>query len=597
MPNFDDKPTEAFIDQAQKHLEETWGEAHKGWSTRDSFYHRTYTLWPNHTDRPKTRPSRPTAIVDRATDTLINFSPSPHRIARKKTQSGTEGADSIEVALRAILEDSALRETVLPFQAMWLHLIHYEYSIAELSFDWMSRPIEPTKGEKGHRNETADEFAARVVRFLVQKDNWNPIRIRAPHPTTVLMDPEEKQPPYAIKKVQMLAHELETLTKRKAAPGPGVRRQDVKVFLVSDQEDANPFQGIDLVHYWTKDYHTVKRQQGEILWTERNPWGFVQFQHAFARAGVMPGGNSNPKYIARGILAPVEDELRMQGQGIAARHKMSVDSAFALVGTEDIAEEDLAEAEARGGYIRGAKDSVWIVQTPPIQQAMFGVGQEVEAGIERGTFSEILGGLRQPGVTTVGQAAMNSQAAMRQFQTPILQLQHLASLLGQGILQMVLVLNENSTFEQIGINGQILKASEIGHDTSVTITFKDINPATALQAKESDRRDFELGLMSEEDYIRRHHSEDVTGWLDRIDETRLNRKPALVEVRARNIAIRKGIEDQLREAEELEAEGTDRSRRANEPTNPAEGEPVPESTVNPLRESLDGVAQNPARAQ
>lgn len=164
------------------------------------------------------------------------------------------------------------------------------------------------------------------------------------------------------------------------------------------------------------------------------------------------------------------------------------------------------------------------------------------------------------------------------------------------MLQMVLVLDELSTFEQIGINGKILKASEIRHDTSVTITFKDINPALALQAKESDRRDFELGLMSEEDYIKRHHSEDVTGWLDRIDETRLNRKPALVEIRATDIAERKGIEDQLQRARELEQQQTDRGRRADEVPNPAEGQPIPESTQNPLRQSLDGDTQNPPRA-
>jgi hypothetical protein len=439
-----------------------------------------------------------------------------------------------------------------------------------------------------------------MVRFKVGKDNWNPIRIRAPDPRTVLIDPEQKQPPYAIQMQGMPAHELETLTKRKAQPGPRVRRQDVQQFLVADHTELNPFDTVDLLHYWTKDYHAVKLAKGELLWIERNPWGFVQFAHAYARAGIMPregsqNGGFNPKYVARGILEPVEDELRMAAQGIAARHKLSVDAAFALVGTEDLSPEELAEAEKAGGYVQGSKDSVWIVQTPPLQNSMFQQGQEVDAGIDRGTFTDILSGNRQQGVSTVGQHAMQSQAANRQFQTPIIQLQHLASLGGQFILQMVMVLDQNSTFDQIGINGKILKASEIGHDTSVTITFSDINPAVALQAKESDRRDFELGLLSEEDYIRRHHTEDVTGHLERIDETRLNRKPALVEIRATDIAERKGIEDQLARARELEAEQTDRARSADEVTNPAEGQPIPESTVNPLRESLDGATQNPAR--
>ena len=598
MPNFDDKPTAAFIDQAKAHLVTTWGEAHEGWVTRDSFYHRTYKLWPHHTGRPETKPSRPTAIVDRAADTLINFTPEWHRVSRKPDQ--TEGADSIEVAGQVVMQDSALREMVLPFSQMWLHLIHYQYAIAEIAFDWHSRPMEPKRDEKPFKGETDDEFAVRTVRFGIEKNNWNPIRIRAPDPRTVLMDPEQKQPPYAIQMQGMLAHELETLTKRKAQPGPRVQRRDVSAFLVADHKDMDPFTTVKLIHYWTREYHAIKLADGEILWVERNPWGFMPFAHAFARAGIMPrhgsqNGGFNPKYIAKGMLEPVEDELRMAAQGTAYRHQLGVDAAFALVGTTELTQEELAEAQQKGAYIEGSKDSVWVVQTPPLQTSMFQQAQEIDASIDRGTFFDIISGGRQAGVTTASQHAMQSQAANRQFQTPIIQLQHLASIMGQRTLQMVLVLDQNSTFEQIGINGKILKASEIGHDTSVTITFKDINPATALQAKESDRRDFELGLMSEEDFIRRHHTEDVTGWLDRIDETRLNRKPALVEIRATDIAERKGIEDQLRRARELEQGETDRSRRASQGINPAEGEPIPQSTQNQLRQSLDGNTQNPAR--
>ena len=596
MPNFEDKPTAAFIDQAHTHLEGAWGEAHEGWNRRDTFYHRTYNPWPHHTERPKHRPSRSTAIVDRATDTLIDFSPSPHRIARKDTHTTAEGADSIEVALRTVMQDSALRETSLPFQQMWLHLTQYEYAIAEVAFDWMSRPREPKRNEPPFKGETDDEFAARDVRFRVEKDNWNPIRIRAPHPKTVLMDPEQKQPLYAIQMQGMLAHELETLTKRKAQPGPRVRRRDVQLFHVGDDPDQDAFSTIDLIHYWTKDYHSVKLAKGEILWTERNPWGFLNFTHAFARAGIMPGGKFNPKYAARGILEPVEDELRMSAQGIAARHKMGVDSAFALVGTEELSEEELAEAEKAGAYIRGSRDSVWVVQTPQIQASMFQQAQELDAAIERGTFTDILGGFRQPGVTTVGQQAMQSQAANRQFQTPVIQLEHLASITGQRILQMVLVLDRNSTFDQIGINGKILKADEIGHDTSVTITFEDINPALQIQEREIGMREFELGLKGEEDYIRRDLKvEDVTGWLERIDETRLRRRIALTEVRATNMANKLGLEEELAQARELEEEQTGRERSADEVRNPAVGQPVPESTRNPSRENLNDLTQNPAR--
>lgn len=414
------------------------------------------------------------------------------------------------------------------------------------------------------------------------------------------MDPEQKQPPYAIQMQGMLAHELETLTKRKAAGGPGVRRQNVKVFLFNEHKDMSAFSMVKLLHYWTKDYHSVKLADGEILWTERNPWGFLQFTHAFARAGIMPSNGSvnggfNPAFIARGILEPVEDELRMDAQGRAARHKLSMDAAFALVGTEDLSEEELAEAEKAGSYVRGAKDSVWVVQTPPLQTSMFQQAQEIDSGIERGTFFDIISGGRQAGVTTASQHAMQSQAANRQFQTPILQLQHLASISGQRILQMVLVLNENSTFDQIGVNGKILKASEIGHDTSVIITFSDINPALKLQQQESDRRDFEDGLMGDEDFIRRHHTEDVTGWRDRIDESRLLRSPALTQIRAEKIARRLGLEEELAQARELEAEQTDRARRAEDGRSPFEGQPIPTSTQNPLRQTLDGATQNPPR--
>ena len=93
MPDYSQKPDNAFIDSATHYYEDMWRETHDKWRELDSFYNRDFSVWNNATDsersrRPGYRPSKPTNIINHAADTQMSFTPKVHRgpVGRSQTR-------------------------------------------------------------------------------------------------------------------------------------------------------------------------------------------------------------------------------------------------------------------------------------------------------------------------------------------------------------------------------------------------------------------------------------------------------------------------------------------------------------------------------
>jgi hypothetical protein len=186
-----------------------------------------------------------------------------------------------------------------------------------------------------------------------------------------------------------------------------------------------------------------------LLFVEKNTWGFVPFSHAFAGFGqqVTAIEEDDPSYLAVGILEPVMASLRAQAQAVAGRHNALLDATFNPLGTTMDAAE-LQEQLARGDIIEmGTRGDAWRMEIPQLPRWLFASEEWLDRDIEQGTFSRALAGVREQGVSTVGQQAILSTAAGRKFVAPSRQLEHLATKSASHILQWIDVIGMTLTVQ------------------------------------------------------------------------------------------------------------------------------------------------------
>ena len=155
--------------------------------------------------------------------------------------------------------------------------------------------------------------------------------------------------------------------------------------------------------YWTDCWHALVADS-ELLFVEKNTWGFVPFSHAFAGFGqqVTAIEEDDPSYLAVGILEPVMASLRAQAQAVAGRHNALLDATFNPLGTTMDAAE-LQEQLARGDIIEmGNRGDAWRMEIPQLPRWLFASEEWLDRDIEQGTFARALAGVREQGVSTVG---------------------------------------------------------------------------------------------------------------------------------------------------------------------------------------------------
>ena len=547
MPDLTQKPTSASIDDALGHLERTWGNTHNEWAEFDSLYHRTFAVWAEkfQDTRSSYRPSRATSVIDHAADTQMAFEPRVHREPLSDSDISQQAADKVEIALKAILDDSALMEITHPYKQIGRHLLHYGYAVREgPMWDEADRPREP----KRDQGELDEDWEARQLAHKANVRNWNPIRIKATNPGRVLMDPMQKQPKYAIKRTKMLAWDLHQLTVAKKHPrstttGRVLTRRGVKIFTLEDGQSE--FETVDVVHWWTREWDALMVKGGDVLWVLRNAAGFVPFDHAYAGFGMEPANMNevDPKFLAVGLLGPIADSLRVAAQRMSGSHELLIKAAYAPMGTR-LDPTEAAEQLNKGEILQGEADDYWVMKANEVQRWMSQYGAEVDADIEQGTYTRSLAGLREPGVSTVGQQSILSTAAQRKFSLSAMQLQHLASLGTSKILQLVYTKGKT-----IGAEGKVLSPKDIAGNFNVKTTFEVIDPVLELQRRELGMREVETGLKAKETYwLEDARRNDGTMEQKRLWKQLVREHPAVASRMALILARKMGLEEEFRAA-------------------------------------------------
>lgn len=596
------KPNAKFVDETFNTYDDLWRKSREKWVKADLYYNREYPLWDDTLKaerKEEYRPATPAAYVDHAVDAFMAINPQVHRPPAGEGAGHREKADRVEPAITAILEDAALLEPVNPYKAMWKQFLLYGYSpIYAPILDLSDRLTKPQR----KRGESQDEFEMREEEYSTAQHGYNPIRIRVPHPSMVYTDPFEKVPAMGIIKTVKRAWEVEDLSKGKLAQ----KREGVAWTMASAGKD--PQELIELIEFWSKFWHAVKLPTGDrenpggeaLLYVERNTWGYQPIAHAFAGFGQIPTNASefDPSYWCKGILTDVMDSILKEAQSQTGKHVAQMRAIYAKRGHRKL---DAAEAaqQLRGAVLPGDPEDWWFENLPELQQWMFAADDQTSKDIEFGTFARALAGLREAGVSTVGQQSQLDEASGRKFISPAQQGNHLISIVASNILRLSVRLHKTYGISVIGTEEHPLRAGDIEGNYRIGVKFEQIDPVLALQEKEFALRELEKGLISPEDYWEIARKEDATGIRKRLLIAEIYADPEVHQYQKdlvmREMGLGAIVDRREAEAKAAAADGTnDRGGSEPLPSERAHDAPGDRSPAKAVREQATAAAQRGA---
>ena len=556
MADLRERPEAEQITRFYSKMSELWSKAHEEFRDNDDYYQRKFNVWnQNYQGRPIFYDSTPTHLVDHAVSTLMSFSPRIHREPVGDTEDDKINATNLEHGLKAVMDNAALHEPNLPWKMLSQYMVAHGYGVIEAPIlsGLSDRPTSPDRANFA----TDEEYEQESAIFKANRKNFNPVRIRIPHPSTVLMNPTEKIPTIAIKASKMTAqslHDQSVLKKRTQ------RRKFAEIF---DMDNLDPWDEIETWDYWTPYWHvkmvanpaptngSPNSVAATPIYMERNTWGFVPFVHAFSGLSGMDfaeeGGD--PYNFAQGILSPNKETIRKRTQEISAFHQMLLRSAFAPMGTSRDP-MTLAQAIQNEGILEGDMQDFWVMNTPDIPGWMQSIRAGTDSTLEMGTYSPALAGQRQAGVTTVGQQAILNTAGMRIFSGVAMQREHLASIVGSRILQ--LVDNVSELASGIGANGKLLTKAQVNGVYGIQIQFPHSEPVMEMQQRQMAMSEFGAGLIDPMTYYETAGYENGTEIKKRLIEESVRKLPAVREKIETLVAQELGLVDEENSAAAME---------------------------------------------
>ena len=548
MPHTE-KPDASFIDALTGHLLSLWKDTHAHWEVIDSYYHRTFPLWDAEEvdDKPSYHPARATGIIDHAVDNQLAHRPRFHRFAADETERAQRRADKIEPFLDAVFEEAALIEPAMTWKQVGKNLLMYGYGIVEgPMLDSEERPTKPRQ----KRGEDEEDFAMRMVIYENEKRTWMPFRIRAPHPSHVLLDPFTKRPKEGIKVVNRYAIDLHRQTKARVKNNGEPKRKNSTV-SVFDYENA-PYRPVPVREYWSVDWHALVAE-GKLLFVEPNTWQLMPWKHAFAGFGQLKTADKNvaTRSMAIGLLDPVLEALKIDAQARSAVHNSLLETAFADRWTTGDA-ENLRNQKAQGGgilQVPEGKELHW-EEPPPLSRWVLEGQRLVADDIEFGTFSRSLAGQNQTGVYHVGQQAILTNSAEKKFIATGKQMEYMATLVGQDVLKLVDVLDEAIT-----VRGETVRPADIDHDYSIEARFEIIDVAMELQKRSVAMNEVSAGLKSTQTYMEEARQENISQERTRLLEDILRADPMVRQIFLQELARKLGLIQFAENAQESQATG------------------------------------------
>lgn len=547
MALVDSIPDRSYIETVTSHLSDIWRETHANWEVYDEYINRENALWKAEEDRPTYHPGRAAATIQHAVDNQLAFEPRIHRFPTGSEEKDKRNADKVEPFVHAVFQEAALLEPQLTWKGIGRHLLTYGYGVAEGPIlDSTERPAK-LKRRKGEDDE---DWEHRMTIWQNASKMWQPFRVRAPHPAHVLLEPFKKRPDDGVKIVQRYAIEIHRLVEaRKSKSGKAKKRNS---FVVDFDYGNEPYRIVNTVEYWSLDWHALMADS-KLLFVEPNTWGFLPFKHAFAGFGQLRTKDNaiSLRHLAVGLLEPIMESLKVQAQAFSGLHNNLVEASFPdenVTGDADSIRNQKAQGEQiielRPGETRD------FMSPPDITRWMFEAEKLVDFDIEFGTFARNLAGLRQVGTFTVGQTAIQMQAAERKFIAPSLQLEHMATLVGQDILRLIDLIDEPLT-----VRGFTIRPSDIQHDYSLEVKFEIADPAIEMQRRAIAMQEVAAGLKSKETYWEETRREDVTTERMRLLEDQMRAHPAVQQAFIEEMAKALGLMPLLEKVRDQRAAG------------------------------------------
>ena len=285
----------------------------------------------------------------------------------------------------------------------------------------------------------------------------------------------------------------------------------------------------------------------------------------------------DPFNYAQGILTPNKETIRKRTQEISASHQMLLRTAFAPMGTSRDP-MTLAQAIQNEGILEGDPQDYWVMNTGDIPGWMQNVRMGTDNTLELGTYSSALAGQRQAGVTTVGQQAILNTAAMRIFAGLAMQREHMASIVGGRILQLVDNVSELSG--GIGANGKLLRKSQIHSVYGVQIAFPHAEPVMEMQNRQVAMSEYGAGLIDPLTYYEVAGYENGTDIQKRLLEQEIRNLPAVKERFETEAAQQLGLVDE--ENVEAAAQQIQQRQQAAQPQIPGMNGAGPADLNTPL---------------
>ena len=592
------KPDKEFLTAFREHQKGVWGDTHADWKRIDEFLDLSYKVWQDDDDTPSIHPPDSISIIHHAVDNLITFEPVVRRVAIGVAAGKEERADQVEQALESILLEANLLEPSLTWKQVGFHLAAYGYTVVEGPL-WNTRGSRQKPKRKDYRSKI--EFDAAMTLWENDRKSYMPIRVRAPHPSSIMMNFRDKRPDEGIKLAKRYVVDIQRLKNS--------RLDDDNASIIGEVNSIDlpddPYEEVETLEYWSRDWHGFMVGE-EVLFVEPNIWGLMPYKHAFSGRGHEPtsGGVSSmikPRHLAVGLLHPVTEVIRSYAQELSTRHNAYVNSGFFDIVTTMDADE-LREQMNRQGRQRilektDGNDVIEPFQMPNLPQWMLEAEMQMRDAVERGTFSSASMGIRQNGVSTVGQQAILSNAAAKVFLPMVRQLEHMASLVSQDILRLIEIKKES-----VYSRGHELNTRMISNDYNVIAEFPQKDPALDLQERQIAMQELTLGLIDTETYQTIAGRENISGIRKGIIKDQIRQLPAVQQLLMITALEEMGL---MEAAEMMKAQmGGSIGQTAQQPQQPGtllgpNGHPQTEMTGNGqqamLRQNLTNEVQNPPR--
>ena len=204
-------PTEEEFGQLFSHFQGVWSPVKRTWEIVDSYVEQTKEVWETNAKRARRtsyKSPRAANIIRHFVNSQAAYAPRVHREPLGRGAAQRSEADELEEGLIAALIGVGRKNPLLPWKSVYRYLAQYDYSVTRLGADIVHwDDIEP--GKKDFSDDR--EFDLRHRQWERSRLHHNPLTLDVPHPTRVLMDPNEKNPPFAIHTHTMEAHKVREL--------------------------------------------------------------------------------------------------------------------------------------------------------------------------------------------------------------------------------------------------------------------------------------------------------------------------------------------------------------------------------------------------